>query len=45
VATAWAEGLTAGARAAFPAAFVDAVSPFHAHFVEQTIDFVTSRKS
>jgi geranylgeranyl diphosphate synthase type II len=45
VAAAWADGLTAGARAAFPAAFASAVSPFHAHFVEQAIDFVTSRSS
>jgi geranylgeranyl diphosphate synthase type II len=45
VAAAWADGLTAGARAAFPAAFAAAVSPFHAHFVEQTIDFVASRPS
>jgi geranylgeranyl diphosphate synthase type II len=44
-ATAWADGLAAGARAAFPAAFSRAVSPFHARFVEQLIDFVVERGS
>ncbi|CAN5454418.1 polyprenyl synthetase family protein [soil metagenome] len=45
VASAWADGLVAGARAVFPSAFELAVSPFHAHFVEQVIDFVVTRGS
>ena len=42
-ATAWADGLAAGARAAFPEAFAHAVSPFHVRFIEQLIDFVVAR--
>ena len=42
-ATRWADGLAAGARLAFPQAFARAVSPFHARFVEQLIDFVVAR--
>jgi hypothetical protein len=42
-ASAWADGLAAGARAAFPSAFANAVSPFHARFIEQLIDFVVER--
>ncbi|MDP1819053.1 MAG: polyprenyl synthetase family protein [Acidimicrobiales bacterium] len=44
-ATAWSDGLAEGARAAFPAAFAHAVSPFHARFVEQLIDYVVARPS
>lgn len=44
-ASAWADGLALGARAAFGPAFAGAVSPFHARFVEGTIDFVVSRAS
>lgn len=44
-ATAWADGLAAAARAAFPAAFERAASRFHATFVEQLIDFVVARRS
>jgi geranylgeranyl diphosphate synthase type II len=43
-ASAWADGLAAGARAAFPLAFEHAVSPFHTRFVEQMIDFVVVRQ-
>lgn len=42
-ASAWADGLAAGARAAFPAAFARAVSPAHAGFVERLVDFVVER--
>lgn len=45
VASAWADGLAAGARAAFPEAFAHAVSRFHSRFVEQLIDFVVERPS
>lgn len=42
-ASAWADGLAAAARAAFPPAFTCAVSPFHVRFIEQLIDFVVVR--
>lgn len=42
-ASAWADGLVAGARAAFAPAFADAVSRFHARFIEQMIEFVVVR--
>src|SRR5262249_54258354 len=45
VASAWADGLAVGARAAFPPAFARSVSPFHANFVEGLIDFVVARES
>jgi hypothetical protein len=44
-ASAWADGLAAGARAAFPSAFERAVSRFHARFIEDMIDFVVARGS
>ena len=44
-ASAWADGLAAGARAAFPEAFAHVVSRFHARFIEQLIDFVIERPS
>ena len=43
VAAAWADGLAAGAKAVFPAAFRAAASPFHARFVEGLVDFVVER--
>ena len=43
-ASAWADGLAAGARAVFPAALADAVSPFHTRFIEQMIEFVVDRE-
>ena len=42
-ANAWADGLVAGARAAFEPAFDLAVSRFHVEFIEGIIDFVVSR--
>jgi hypothetical protein len=42
-ASAWADGLAAGARIAFRDAFAPAVSPFHVGFIEQLIDFVVAR--
>jgi geranylgeranyl diphosphate synthase type II len=44
-ASAWADGLAAGARAAFPSAFEHVVSRFHARFIEDMIDFVVARRS
>lgn len=44
-ASAWADGLAAGARAAFPSAFEHVVSRFHARFIADMIDFVVARGS
>jgi geranylgeranyl diphosphate synthase type II len=44
-ASAWADGLAAGARAAFGDAFAGAASRFHARFVEQLVNFAVARES